>query len=204
MAKELLIYSSELAVLDTTLKRSVPRLAHQAKVKMEAENEELQRRIERREADNISCALPYIYGGATMVQRGENTQPAETIELESSNEDGNYASRAEEGVHEDYVFPYAITHKTNWPKLPKIAESSEQSREIVGRRRRRKNTRYKMTLRAQAEMGEVEEGTEDGRVSYEVIEEPEVDSSETREKRLSDDEIFRGIFNGSHDLPRQE
>lgn len=190
MAKELLIYSSEVAVFDPTLKRSPHRLAHQAKVAMEAENEELRRRVEMREADNISCALPYIYGGATLVQRGQTEAASEVVELESPENDGNFA--AEKKQDEDFVFPYAITHKTSWPKLTKIAESSAESKKIVGRRRRRKNTRYRMTLRAMAEADMSPDEPEFAPAQgYEVIEGLDDEEGGSRQKRLSDDEIFR-------------
>ncbi len=82
----MLLYSSEMDnVYDTTLTRNTAVLIKQEVSKIEAENNRLRSFLRSRPEDNLSLALPFIYGGLSYVQRG-GTVAADSIEEVSSAE----------------------------------------------------------------------------------------------------------------------
>lgn len=171
-AEDMLIYSSEVdGVLDPTLKRSSAREIRHKVYDMKKRNEDLAAILHHREEENLSVALPYIYGGAALVQRGAEATPIETIEMESHALDDTYHP-IEPPLEEPPVYPYDITHRMNFPGRARISDSPSID-DGLGRRRRRTRRNVEMEP------------------DYEAISDVVSPEEKTPRQPLSEDEIFR-------------
>ncbi|TRY71077.1 hypothetical protein TCAL_01172 [Tigriopus californicus] len=136
-AQDLLIYGSEVdGLLDPTLKRSSAREIQTQVFELKKRNEDLALLLRHREDDNLSVALPHLFGGAALVQRGAEATPVETIELESHALDDTYRP-LEPPEEQPPVYPYDIVHQLDLPGRGGRISDSPTVDDGLGRRRRR-------------------------------------------------------------------
>ncbi len=165
---DLLIYSSDVpSIFDSTIKRSQIKLMRQKELQMQEEIQKMRAALENREESNLSVAVPFIYGGSTLLRQGVDTvEPEEIVEV-TADEDAA-------GVKQSPVYPFGLFRDpgdiSRTPLLPtgELTEGGDDtSRKKRGRGRGRRRTHEE----------------DQGR--------PDTEEPLQLEKSLSKDELFR-------------